>query len=275
MTSSLAVQTYTLRDFTKNAEGFARSLEKIRAIGYPAVQLSAVGAMAGEAPEVSAAEARRMLDDNGLRCIATHRDWTRLTQNTDEEIEFHQTLGCDYAAIGGLPGNYSSDGPAGFLAFLRDSAPVIRRLKDAGIRFGYHNHSWEFERVSARPGDKHTLLDIFLEEGGPEFFLELDLYWVSHAGVNPERFVERGHGRLPVIHVKDKGVIGHETLMTPVGEGNLDWTHLLPACAAAGVEWYVVEQDECRRDPFDCLASSYQFLKTSFSHLLSHREKKP
>ncbi len=66
---------------------------------------------------------------------------------------------------------------------------------------------------------------------------------------------------MPVIHIKDKEMAGDEAVMAPIGEGNLDWEHLLPACEAAGVEWYAVEQDICRRDPFDCLRSSFEFLR--------------
>ena len=49
-------------------------------------------------------------------------------------------------------------------------------------------------------------------------------------------------------------------MIAAVGEGNLAWDRILPACEAAGVEWYAVEQDVCRRDPFDCLRSSFEFL---------------
>jgi sugar phosphate isomerase/epimerase len=67
---------------------------------------------------------------------------------------------------------------------------------------------------------------------------------------------------VPVIHVKDKEVVpGDGPVMAAVGEGNLDWAGILPACAQAGVEVYAVEQDICRRDPFDCLRSSYEFLQ--------------
>ena len=256
LTSQLAAQLYTVRDFTKTAADFRRTLEKIQAIGYPAVQISAVGAMAGDTPEVSASEARRMLDDLGLACIATHRSWEALSRETEREIAFHQTLGCDFCAIGGLPGEYQVQGAGGYAAFVREAAPAIEALKAAGIRFGYHNHAFEF----ARPELGAALYDTFVDAGGPDFCLEIDVYWAAHAGLNPERLMERCRGRVPVIHVKDKEMAGQEAVMAPVGEGNLDWPHLLPACAAAGVEWYAVEQDECRRDPFDCLRSSFEFL---------------
>jgi len=64
-----------------------------------------------------------------------------------------------------------------------------------------------------------------------------------------------------VIHVKDKAMLGSEPIMAPVGEGNLDWARLLPACVAAEAQWLTVEQDECRQDPFDCLRSSLEFLR--------------
>lgn len=256
--SQLAVQMYTIRDQTKTAEDLAASLQKLHAIGYEAVQLSAVGAMDGETPLVSATLARKMLDDNGLRCAATHRNWDTLVNDTDKEIEFHQTLGCNYTAIGGIPGRYAEWGEDGFRQFVQDAAPVIARLKAARIRWGYHNHDHEFVRLES---GHQTRYDIFLDQENADFMLEIDVYWAIHAGVNPERLFERCKGRVPVVHLKDKEVVPKQgPIMAAIGEGNMDWAHILPACAAAGVEVYAVEQDVCPRDPFDCLRSSYAFL---------------
>lgn len=258
MSSQLAVQMYTIRDYTKTARDLAESLKKIQDLGYPAVQLSAIGAMNGDRPEVSAQEAKRMLDDNGLKCIATHRSWDDLAHRTEAEVVFHKTLECDYTAIGGIPESYGRQGAAGYAQFVKDAVPVIAQLKAGGVRFGFHNHAHEFERIG--PG-RRTLYDILIEEGGPDFLLEIDVYWADHAGVNPVRLFERSHGRVPVIHLKDKEVVAKEgPVMAAIGEGNLDWDGILPACADAGVEWYAIEQDVCRRDPFDCLRSSYAFL---------------
>lgn len=253
----LAVQMYTLRDFTKSAADFAASLRQISDMGYTAVQLSAVGAMNGAPPAVSAAEARKMLDDCGLTCIATHRGLDALLHQTDAEIEFHRTLGCDFAAIGGIGKPYE-DTPAGYRQFIKDTKAMIAKLKAAGIRFGHHNHDREFTRCGFRGP---WLEDVLIDEGGPDLMLELDLYWIEHAGANCVRILERSAGRVPVIHLKDKEVVpGLGPVMAPIGEGNLDWKSIVPACEAAGVKWYAIEQDTCRRDPFDCLKSSYDFL---------------
>ncbi len=259
MASRAAVQMFTLREYIGTGADFAATLKKLSKMGWSAVQLSAVGCMNGESPEVSAKEARAMLDDNGLQCIATHRGWEALARETQREIDFHQTLGCTFAAVGGIPAPYREQGADGFRSFVKESSQVIAELKKAGIRFGYHNHAYEFVRTG--PGQR-TRYDIFVDEGGEDFCLEIDTYWAVHAGVNPVRLFERAHGRVPVIHLKDKEVAeGNEARFAPIGEGNLDWSEILPACRAAGVEWYAVEQDNCfGRDPFNCLESSLQFL---------------
>jgi sugar phosphate isomerase/epimerase len=256
MPSKLAVQTYTIRDFLKTEADLRESMRKVREIGYEAVQLSGVGCMNGDAPEVSAATARQILDEQGIACIATHRNWAPLLADPETEIAFHKTLGCDYVAIGGLPNAYFAD-EAGAKRFLAEAETVLPRLADAGLRFGYHNHAHEFARVGSR-GERW--IDLIIG-GDPRIAMEFDVYWVAHAGANPERFIERCGGRVPVIHFKDKEVVPVDgPVMAPIGEGNLDWANLIPACEKAGVEWYAVEQDTCRRDPFDCLRSSFDFL---------------
>ena len=67
--------------------------------------------------------------------------------------------------------------------------------------------------------------------------------------------------RMPVIHLKDMVIVDREQTMAEVGEGNLNWPAILQACRDAEVEWYAVEQDICRRDPFESLKISYENLK--------------
>lgn len=252
--SKVALQLYTLREFTKTGKDLAATLQRVARIGYPAVQFSAVACLG---KDVSPRDARKMLDDNGLKCIATHRAWPDLMKAADAEIEVHHELGCDYAAIGGIPGDYGHT-PEGYRRWLADAKPVIARLKAAGIRFGHHNHSREFMRFPEDP--RGNLENILIEEGGPDLFLELDLYWIEHAGMNCVRVLERCHGRVPVIHLKDKEVVTEGPVMAPIGQGNMDWPHIVPACEAAGVRWYAVEQDTCRQDPFECARLSFEYL---------------
>ncbi len=257
MVSKLATQLYTMREYTKSAQMFQAVLQICHEIGYAGVQLSAVGCMNGDAPEVSAAQARDMLDGCGLVCCATHRPWDRLMNRTDEEIEFHKILGCDYTAVGSIGGEYGVE-PDSYRRFIDDAKPVIEKLKAAGIRFGFHNHQYEFIR---NPETGRPCYDILIDEGTPDLMLEVDTFWAVVAGVDPTSLFRRCKGRVPVIHVKDMEVIPKTgSVMCPVGEGNLNWHDIVSACEEAGTEWYVVEQDDCRRDPSDCLRSSWEYL---------------
>lgn len=58
---------------------------------------------------------------------------------------------------------------------------IGKKCKDAGLRFGYHNHSQEFQKVEGT-----TMLDEFLAKTDPEnVFFEMDVYWAVMAGFEP------------------------------------------------------------------------------------------
>ena len=75
MKAQVAVQMYTIRDFTKTAADLATSLKKVSDMGFTAVQMSAVGCMGGGNPEVDAARGRALaglLEQKGVRSLADH-----------------------------------------------------------------------------------------------------------------------------------------------------------------------------------------------------------
>ena len=50
--------------------------------------------------------------------------------------------------------------------------------------------------------------------------------------------------------------------MAVVGEGNMNFDGIIKASVDNGVEYALVEQDNCYgEDPFDCLKRSYEYLK--------------
>ena len=75
--------------------------------------------------------------------------------------------------------------------------------------------------------------------------------------------MRRCAGREPLLHLKDM-TIGEDRkqLFAEIGEGNLNWPKILKAADESGVEWLLIEQDNCYdRDPFESLAISYRNLK--------------
>ena len=249
--SVLAAQLYTVREFTQTPEGVAKTLRKVAEIGYRSVQISAL------AP-IDPAEAKRLLDDNGLSCGATHIPYDRLKDGLPAVIEEHLLWGCRHVAIGSMPGHFREAGADGVRRFASEANEIGRRLVEAGLTFSYHNHSFEFARKGGA-----TLLELLFEETDPRYvFAKIDTYWVQHGGGDPAAWIRRMEGRSPVVHLKDMVIQGdREQVMAEVGEGNLNWPAILDACRVAGAEVYAVEQDICQRDPFESLAISYQNLR--------------
>ena len=248
--SVLAAQLYTVRDFTKTPQAIAETLQKIRAIGYEVVQISAFG-------PVDPQDVKHMLDDNGLECCITHIGYDRLKNDLPAVIDEHKLWDCKHVAIGSMPQQFRG-GVDGIRQFADEANEIGRQLADADLTFSYHNHSFEF----ARAGDT-TMMDVLFSETDPRYMkAELDTYWVQHGGADPAAWIRRMNNRMPVVHLKDMTIQeGQTQVMAEVGEGNLNWPAILEACRESNVEWYAVEQDICQRDPFESLAISYRNLK--------------
>lgn len=250
MATQLAAQLYTIRQCMKTPEEMAVSLKKIRDIGWEAVQLSGHGPIAPQ-------ELRQLLDDADLKVCATHTSFEQMRDQMQDVMEEHRILGCQNLAIGGLPGKYREGGAAGYTSFAKEASAVAAKLAEHGFTWSYHNHSFELEKFDGR-----TALAILYEESDPKHFLgEIDTYWIQHGGGDPAQWIADLKGRIKLLHLKDMSVLNRQPVMAEIGEGNLNWPRILSAAAESGVEWYIVEQDTCQRDPFESLAISYRNLK--------------
>ncbi|NQT87832.1 sugar phosphate isomerase/epimerase [bacterium] len=246
---TLAAQLYTVREFTQTPADITETIKKVAAIGYRAVQLSALG-------EMDPQEIRNVCDGEGVTICATHVAYPSMADTAEACIELHQIYGCPHAGIGGLPNEYRN--AEGYARFAADASETARKLAEGGIKFVYHNHNFELEKYGDRTG-----LQILYEDSDPAVFLsEIDTYWIQAGGGSPATWIRNLTGRAPVVHLKDMTMQGRDQIMAEIGEGNLDWPDILEACAEAGVEYYIVEQDTCQRDPFESLAISYSNLRT-------------
>ncbi len=244
-------QSYTVREYCRNEKDFAETMEKIAGIGYRFVQLSAIG-------PIDPARVKSICDMNGLKIILTHNPEGDFLKEPDRLIERHQLYGCAYAGLGYLPDRYHTpDGPA---RFADDFGPAAEKLRDAGIRFMYHNHAFEFERMP----DGRTMMEHLLS-GIPADLMGVtaDTYWLQYGGMDVCGWLERHMDRLYCVHLKDFAVSGFEIRMAPVGGGNLDFRRIIAMLRDGGVtEYALVEQDDCYgASPFDCLRESYTYLR--------------
>ena len=104
-----------------------------------------------------------MVDDAGLMVCATHTSYQLMRDEPQKVIDQHLLWGCENPAIGGLPGEYRTG--EGFAKFAREASEVGARLAEAGLRFSYHNHSFELEKFGDRTG-----LQILYEDSDPRYF---------------------------------------------------------------------------------------------------------
>ena len=246
----VGAQLYTVRDFTKTLPDIEQTLRKVAAIGYKTVQVSGFG-------PVDAGEVGKLIEASGLEVAATHVGWQQFLDDLDGLIEQHRGWSCSHPAIGGLPGEYA--GEDGVKRFIDELTPVAEKLAAVGMDFSYHNHNHELVRCGER-----TWLQALYEDADPDVLkAEIDTYWIQAGGGDPAAWVERCAGREPLLHVKDMCIAPErEQRFAEIGEGNLNWPAILGAAERGGVEYLLVEQDDCYgRDPFESLAISYRNLK--------------
>jgi sugar phosphate isomerase/epimerase len=248
---------YTVRERCQTPEDFGRSMERVAAMGYKAVQLSAGGDFPPE-------EARAAADRHGLRIILTHTAPQKIKDDTQAVIDAHKTLGAGYVGIGMMPAEYR-DGADGAKRFIADYTPAAEKLAAAGLKLMYHNHAFEFERRG-----RLSVLERLAEGFDPAVLgFTLDVYWIAYAGGDPAFWLKKLSGRIDTVHFKDMKISGGEQRMCEILEGNLNWGAVLLAAENGGVKWAFVEQDDCYGgDPFTCLETSYRNL-TAFTQQYS------
>ncbi|OYD08445.1 sugar phosphate isomerase/epimerase family protein [Paludifilum halophilum] len=244
----IGLQMYTLRDAC--AENFPGTLHKVAKLGYQGVEFSGFY-------HRSAAEVKKIIDDLGLVPVSSHVGIDDLRNRLPETLEFHRQIGCDYIVCPWIDPSVYRD-PTTARAFIQELAEIGAEVGRQGLRFGYHNHAFELE--SRLEGT--TALDVLFNETDSSTVLaELDLYWVRKGGKDEIQYIRQHAGRVPVVHLKDMEK-GEEGFFTEVGTGLLDLDAVFAAGESAGVDWYMVEQDECRtRSPMESVKISIEHLK--------------
>ena len=248
----LGAQFYSIRNMTTTPEDLRESFKAMRNIGYEIAQMSGICSIEPE-------RLRSYSEEFCLPITCTHSSFDRLISDTDKLIREHIIYGCPTIGLGGMPEEYR-DSLDGIREFIKVLKTPVEKINAAGLDFAYHNHAFEFDRVSGV-----LPYDVLIEEF-PALNFILDTYWIKYAGYDYLGYIEKiGAGRLKNVHLKDmltepKGEICY------CGEGVIDFAPVVALCDKLGIQNALVEQDNAPSsgDSFKQMKWSYNSLKHLF-----------
>ena len=253
--AKIGFQLYTVRNEIE--KDLTSTLSKVAEVGFAGVETAFW-------PErITIKDAAKAVKAAGLSVCSAHCELP-LGKKQSEMLEIAESFECSRMIWHGWPEDerYKTSEGIKQLAELYNEANHF--AKTNGLRFGIHNHWWEFRNVIKGRVAYEVLLDD-LEE---DVFFELDTYWLKVAGHDPAVIVGKFGTRAPYLHIKDGPGEWTDTLatnpppMTAVGKGTQDFPGIVIAADGA-TEWLVVEMDKCDCDVFTAIKDSYQYLTTN------------
>lgn len=251
----VGLQLWSLRDYLpKDLRG---TLVKVRAMGFREVEDAGLWGH-------TVAELRAALDAAGLRCQSAHMGFERLRDDLPGALVEVKALGASWAVCPWIPHG---------TAFTRDDALKAAELfnksgkaaADAGLRFAYHCHGYEFV-----PSSEGTLFETLAGATDPKLVtFQVDVFHVLLGGGDPARLIDRYKGRVTSLHLKDlaKGFpvkagtgVAPPEADVPIGTGQVDMPSTLAAAIGAGAALYYVEDESS--DPWGHIPKSVAYLES-------------
>lgn len=233
----MCVQMYSARSIL-NHDNYADILKEIAAMGYTAVEAASYdgdnGLIYGDTPEVF----KQKVEAAGMKVLSAHvsrglsreeldsGDLTAALAWWDKCIEVHKKAGMEYIVTPWIGLQETLKDLQVYCDYLNE---VGRRCKAAGIKYGYHNHAYEFEKV-----EDQVMYDYMLQHTDPELvFFQMDVYWAVIGKASPVDYFKRYPGRFKMLHIKDEWEVGQS--------GMVGFDAIFKNAELAGLENFVVE----------------------------------
>ena len=253
----LSLQMYTLRHSMKTREDFVETLRRVDEMGYESVQITPPAFL-------DVAEMAKLLKDHGLRADSAICTLYDIPNKLDEIERNAALLGTDVLRTDSIrkPDRLDRDGYLRAAEHLEQCGTALRQR---GLQFMYHFHSFEFVKIGDTRG-----IDIVMENTSPEHVLiQPDVFWLTAAGCEPSTELRKFAGRARYMHLKDYVIVPADLekieqtqrASAPVGTGNLNLSAILETAREIGIENFVAEDDMGVLDPFDSAAQSLVNMK--------------
>ena len=264
--SRLGVQLYVLRDML--AKDFDGTLAKVAALGIKNVEFA--GFYKRTAKEVKATLAKKGLTATGAHCLQASMS----DDEVQRTIDFCHEVGMPYMiaavpsikpdAAGKSLGNPFENISLEDFRWSADRFNTIgRKVRDAGMRFAYHNHNIEARRY----GDITGFDEIIRLTDPAVVALEFDTGNFIAGGGDPYPYLAKYPHRFELAHVKEWAGPFTPTLTSNFpkyanfGEGKTDWKKMMTELKKAGVKQTFIEQDgTATGDELGAVRQAYNYL---------------
>ena len=237
----LAVQLYSLRRETeKNPE---EVLLQLPGIGFEAVEL------AGDYGW-SADKWKEVLAKSGLKVMGAHVHLDDIEAKFNELVAFHRSIGNPRLIVPWLEEKWYS--LEGFREIARRLHALAPRVHDAGLSLHYHNHDFEFRKLS----DGSIGFDILLKNTDPALVgFEVDTYWIEKSGYEALAFLRKHESRVSIVHAKE--FQRAEQKDCAAGKGDINFKEIVPL--AVKNDWPIVVECE-GENAIEIVRESAQYL---------------
>jgi sugar phosphate isomerase/epimerase len=243
-TRRIGLQLFTVRETLKN--DYRGTIRAVAEAGYQGIELG------NEFDGMTVGEMRRFLDDLNLRAVSIYVGMNAADEALHHVLDNCVALGAVNSGIAWMGEEWrTSEGIRRAARWLESAG---KAAAERGLNFIYHAHAFEFETQI----DGATMLDTLFALTDPAFVKwQPDSYWIAKGGQDPVAYLKKYSGRVPVCHLKDMTADDARTFEI-VGNGCLDFEAIMSAGDAAGVDWYIVEQDHCPKGELASMRESYR-----------------
>lgn len=240
------IQLYTVRkEMLLDAIG---TMKQVAALGFK--QIESASSDKGNYYGLKAAEMKQLCKDLGLTLRSGH---VRVDDQWQQTINEAAESGQEYLICSSMPAKGQT------VDNYKRTAETFNKngeqCKKLNIKFGYHNHDYEFESANGK-----ILYDVLVENTDKSLVnLELDLGWVIAAGKDPIRYFNQFPGRFPLWHLKDMDLVNKKS--TEFGKGGLDIKKMLANADQSGMKYFFIEQEEYSTTPIESMKYNMEYLK--------------
>ncbi len=242
------LQVYSVRN--QLSEDYEGCMKVVADVGYKHIEGYGLGTDGKFLGKISPSHYAQVISDLGMEFKATHCSYTTSDQ-AQQMVDAAAETGIEYMIIPYTPDQVRATAD-GWKNVAEDYNKIGEMCKTAGMKFGYHNHAFEFEEL-----DGIIPQELLIESTESDLVhFEIDLFWATKGGYDPAKLLEKFPGRIQIFHVKDATP---ELEGTTVGEGIIDFGSLFEAGRKDSVEYYFVE-DEREEDPFSNIQADYDYI---------------